>query len=105
MKGDANAIQHAFNASPAPAANRLRSAGETLWPDAERGEAVANVRPTHDALRRRVFWELRHARLRLALAENDLAWAQELLVSRGITPGVALRILDEVFEDLAGVRP
>lgn len=53
----------------------------------------------------RAFWELRHARLRLAIAENDLAWAQDLLVVGDIAPDVALSILDEVLDDVAGVRP
>jgi hypothetical protein len=56
-------------------------------------------------LQRRVFWELRHARLRLALAENDLAWAQELLVAGSIAPDDALTLLDEMMDDLCGVRP
>ena len=73
------------------------------------GLAVAAGPPNEprrlDAKGRRVFWELRHARLRLAIAENDIAWAQELLVVGDIAPGIALEILDEVLDDVAGVRP
>jgi len=58
-----------------------------------------------DTMVRRVFWELRHARLRLAIAENDLAWIQELLVTGEIAPDDALVILDEKMDDLCGVRP
>jgi hypothetical protein len=110
MSSVANAIHQAIHAPSAPV-NRPSSLVETVpegpfCEDAERGdEAGANEDQALDTVGRRIFWELRHARLRLALAENDIAWAQELLVSRGIGPGVALRILDEVFEDLAGVRP
>jgi len=64
-----------------------------------------NIAPTIDTIGRRVFWELRHARLRLALADNDLAWTQDLLVVGEIAPSVALKILDEVLDDVAGVRP
>jgi hypothetical protein len=62
--------------------------------------------PKADArLDRRVWWELRHARLRLALAENELAWAQEALVSGYIDPGAALEILDGAMEAIAGAKP
>jgi hypothetical protein len=68
------------------------------------GDPRRNARPV-DAMGHRVFWELRHARLRLAIAENDLAWVQELLVTGDIAPDDALVILDETMDDLSGVRP
>jgi hypothetical protein len=58
-----------------------------------------------DAMGCRVFWELRHARLRLAIAESDIGWAQELLVGGNVAPDVALMMLDAIMEDVAGVRP
>jgi hypothetical protein len=68
------------------------------------GETSRSGAP-NDQVTRRVFWELRHARLRLALAENDLAWTQELLVGGEIAAGFALQILDDVLDDVGGVRP
>lgn len=65
----------------------------------------ASTPKPEDRIDRRVFWELRHARLRLAIAENDIAWAQEALVSGFINPDGALQVLDEAMEDVAGVRP
>lgn len=58
-----------------------------------------------DRIDRRAFWELRHARLRLALAENELAWAQEALVGGYINASAALEILDATMDDLAGAKP
>ena len=57
------------------------------------------------ALTRRAYWELRHGRIRLAMAENELAWAQEALISGHINPGAALQILDETMDELCGARP
>ncbi len=58
-----------------------------------------------DRVDRRAFWEIRHARLRLALAENELCWAQEAMVAGYLNPEAALQILDETMDDIAGVRP
>lgn len=58
-----------------------------------------------DRVHRRAFWELRHARLRLALAENELAWAQEALVGGYINAPAALEILDATMDDIAGASP
>ena len=80
----------------APTAARRRGAESEQY--ARKGTAL-------DTMGRRVFWELRHARLRLAIAENDIAWAQDLLVGGGIAPEAALVMLEEIIEDVAGVRP
>ncbi|RWQ83459.1 MAG: hypothetical protein EOS85_11575 [Mesorhizobium sp.] len=64
---------------------------------AERQEAL----PADWRQRHRAFWELRHARLRLALAENDLASAQAELLAGG-DPAVALEVLEETFAGLEG---
>jgi hypothetical protein len=53
----------------------------------------------------RVWWELRHARCRLALAECELAWAQAALTDGYMNASAALEILDSVMESIAGVRP
>ncbi len=58
-----------------------------------------------DRIHRCVFWELRHARLRLAIAENELAWAQEALVHGYISATAALQILDTTMDDISGARP
>jgi hypothetical protein len=50
----------------------------------------------------RALSELRHGRVRLALAENELAWAQAALASGHITISAALDILDITFENLSG---
>ena len=55
-----------------------------------------------DRLDRRAFWELRHARLRLALAENELAWAQEAMTSGYINPAAALEILNATMDERHG---
>lgn len=52
----------------------------------------------------RVWLELRHGRLRLALAENELAWAQQALDAGHIPPETALAVLDAAFDDLAGAQ-
>jgi len=57
-----------------------------------------------DRLDRRAFWELRHARLRLAIAENEIAWAQEAMVSGYLNPEAALQILDDTMDEIGGVR-
>ncbi|MEP0322770.1 hypothetical protein [Bauldia litoralis] len=58
------------------------------------------------ALRQRadhqVWWELRHARLRLALAENNIAWAQEALAGGNINTDAALAVLDLTFAEIVG---
>ncbi len=56
----------------------------------------------HDTLCRRVFLELSHARIRLALAANEIAWAQELLQNGEVKPKGALQILDEAMDRLCG---
>lgn len=54
------------------------------------------------ALSARVWWELRHGRIRLALAENELAWAQQALVAGFINPDGALEVLDEAMGEIVG---
>lgn len=89
----------------APSSAEKLAAAILSSPDRQDGEPHRDAAPVLDTIARRAFWELRHARLRLAVAENDLAWAQELLVDGSIAPGVALNILDEILEDIGGVRP
>lgn len=59
-------------------------------------------RPDDRALASRAWWELRHGRLRLALAENELQWAQVALAAGDLKPSATLQILDDVFDELAG---
>jgi hypothetical protein len=64
---------------------------------------AAEERPNADrALSAQVWWELRHGRLRLALAENELAWAQQALVAGFINPDSALEVLDEAMAEIVG---
>ena len=73
----------------------------------DRSESGDRDRPPRclDAKTHRIFWEVRHARLRLALAENDLAWAQQLLVAGEIAPEQVLIILHETMDELCGGLP
>ena len=61
-----------------------------------------------DPAARRIWWEIRRARLQLALAENELAWAHEALISGRLNATGALRVLDETLTALTdeiGARP
>lgn len=58
-----------------------------------------------DRLDRRVWWEIRAWRLRLALAENELAWAQEAMTSGYINASGALEVLNEVMDGIGEARP
>lgn len=56
----------------------------------------------HQPTDSRVWWELRHARLRLALAENDIAWAQAALAGGNINTDAALALLDHALDEIVG---
>jgi len=63
------------------------------------------VRRPSDSDAVRAWFELRHARIRLALAENDIAWAQAALKAGHINPAGALAALDDALDEIAGVAP
>jgi len=63
------------------------------------------VRPPAEVAKIRAWLELRYARIRLALAENNLALVQTCLGAGHFTPAAALEFLDDVMDELAGVAP
>jgi hypothetical protein len=65
-------------------------------------DATVDDRTSHQPPDVRVWWELRHARLRLALAENDIAWAQEALAGGNINTEAALALLDQALDEIVG---
>jgi hypothetical protein len=72
---------------------------------ADQPSAEGAASPLGTPAARLAWWELRHARLRLAIAENDLAWAAEALAAGHMPPETALAILDDTMDELRGVRP
>ncbi len=63
------------------------------------------IAPSRVALAYRVALELRHGRIRLALAENELLWAEQAVVAGFMNPAAALEILNVTFDQLAGAKP
>lgn len=81
--------------SPTP----LQSDGPSFHPARGAAEDDRALRQRAD---HQIWWELRHARLRLALAENDIAWAQEALAGGKINTDAALAVLDQAFDEIIG---
>ena len=68
-------------------------------------DCLGNVGVASDQLVRRTLIELRIGRIRLAMAEAELMWAQQSLADGTLNVPAALEILDATMDGISGVKP